>query len=415
MNLKTVRAIDRYIGIPLVYIVSIIKKIFLKITCKGKQSAPPSISKILLVKFWGIGNIIMLLPVAKALKEKYPSAKIDILTLASNKNVPGDTDIFSSICTIDTHRASSFISTSLKAFGSLWKRDYDLVIDFEQFARFSALFCALISRKKAIGFDTRGQYRRPVYTDTIPYNNDIHMVRSFLSLISAEDIDYKKYLESISTVYGESNRARVLEILRKNGISEKDTTVIFHIGTSENFSLRRWPPEKFSELANRLLSDYEIKIVFTGMAQEDYLVKEAMSGIDKQDSIIDTCGVFSFEDFLSLVKLSDLIISADTSPVHIASCLSVPVVGLYGPNTPILYGPWSENSISFYKNISCSPCITNYNAKMSKCAHPEGLGACMEKIGADEVFSGIKNNYFNPDAPFRIKELGKDEKVFKPI
>ncbi len=107
---------------------------------------------------------------------------------------------------------------------------------------------------------------------------------------------------------------------------------------------------------------------------------------------------------MSVVGISDLVVSSDTSTVHIASCLSVPVVGLYGPNTPVLYGPWSKNSIYFYKRLNCSPCITNYNAKINKCRNPEGQGACMKRITVDEVFAGIKENYLEKGSVFEIKK-----------
>ncbi|MFH1245676.1 MAG: hypothetical protein V1662_04250, partial [Candidatus Omnitrophota bacterium] len=75
----------------------------------------------------------------------------------------------------------------------------------------------------------------------------------------------------------------------------------------------------------------------------------------------------------------------------------VPVVGLYGPNTPLLYGPWGANSIYFYKNLSCSPCITNYNAKINRCRHPRGEGMCMKSITPAEVFEGLKTAYFDKE------------------
>jgi len=99
-------------------------------------------------------------------------------------------------------------------------------------------------------------------------------------------------------------------------------------------------------------------------------------------------------EFISLVKIAGLVISADTAPVHIASALSIPVVAMYGPNTPDLYGPWGGKSLVFYKKLPCSPCITNYNAKMNICRHPKGRGYCMRSISAEEVFDAIKGDIY---------------------
>lgn len=403
MNFRLVRLIDKYIGIPLAYIIFFLYRLFSYFS----QDTPFDIHKILLIKFWGIGNIIMLLPAAKALQEKYPSARIDILTLTNNKDVSEATKVFNRIYTINTQNIAAYIKTSLKVFMVLRRKNYDLIIDFEQFARFSALFCALIGRKKTVGFNTHGQHREFLFTNSIPYNNHIHMVKSFFSLVNLTGVGHKDYLEPVRITCGEQNKQAVLEFLHERGVDENDILIVFHTGTSENFSLRQWPSRNFAELANRLVDNYGVKIIFTGLEKENYLVKKAMMYMDKEDCVINTCGKFSFNEFVSLINLSDLVVSADTSAVHVASCLSTPVVGLYGPNTPVLYGPWGKDSIWFYKNLPCSPCITNYNAKINKCRHPDGQGACMKQISVDEVFSGIKDSYFTVQAPYRIKKLTK--------
>jgi len=59
--------------------------------------------------------------------------------------------------------------------------------------------------------------------------------------------------------------------------------------------------------------------------------------------------------------------------------------------------------------LACSPCITNYNAKVSKCRHAEGQGMCMKKISVDEVYSKIKEAYFDNNARFRINKLDNNE------
>jgi ADP-heptose:LPS heptosyltransferase len=83
-------------------------------------------------------------------------------------------------------------------------------------------------------------------------------------------------------------------------------------------------------------------------------------------------------------------ISSDTAPVHIASAMGAPVVGLYGPNTPFLYGPSGDNNLVFYHQIPCSPCLTNTNRKLSKCS----FARCMDGITVGEVAAGIEMKYF---------------------
>lgn len=401
MDLKLVRWIDIYIGIPLAYLLFFINRLSF-----NRRSPPHQLrssigqnfnwcgGKILLIKFWGIGNLVMLLPAAKGLRAAYPKAGIDLLTLLTNKEVGQNTALFDNLYTIDNSALLKFIISALKAFRVLSAQDYDLVIDFEQFARFSALFSNLIAKSETIGFHTTGQHRHLLFTQPVRYNNHIHMTESFYSLAAKAGAALPDKIQPVSVADVQASVKKGEEILRGWGIrKDKGRVIIFHIGTSENFSLRRWPSEHFAQLADRLIDSFGVKIIFTGLADEAALVKRCINYIKHRENISDVSGKLTVSGFIALMVASNLLVSADTAPVHIASSLSIPVVGLYGPNTPLLYGPWSGKSISFYKKLTCSPCITNYNAKLNKCRHPDGQGACMRQISVDEVFLGIKENY----------------------
>ncbi|MFQ5844399.1 MAG: glycosyltransferase family 9 protein, partial [Planctomycetota bacterium] len=66
--------------------------------------------------------------------------------------------------------------------------------------------------------------------------------------------------------------------------------------------------------------------------------------------------------------------------------LGVAVLGLYGPNTPQLYGPLSAGSVAFHDAPPCSPCITNFNYKTSRCRNP----VCIDAIPLDSVWAAAR-------------------------
>jgi heptosyltransferase-3 len=403
MNWRIVRLIDSYLGIPLVCLFYIVNK--RKIKSAGVSEGSKSFKKILFVKFWGIGNVMMILPAAYAIKEKYPDVEIDFLTLVSNKEVSEAINIYNQIFTIDASNFIKFIITALSNLMILRKRKFDLIIDFEQFARFSALLSFIIGKgKSAVGFNTKGQYRHFLYDRHFPYQDDVHTVKLFFKLVESTMAISNDYPDLVSIFCNQSDSDKIKNKLRDWGVAREDTIIILHLGTSRNFEQRRWPVKYFAELANRLVDIFNVKVIYTGLPGEEFLGKEAMGHAKNKRRIINAIGKLNLSQFISLIGVSDLIISADTAPVHIASCLSKPLVGLFGPNTPVLYGPWGEYSICFYKNLSCSPCITNYNSKINICRHPEGEGACMREISVDEVFLGIKNNYFDANAKFYLKK-----------
>jgi ADP-heptose:LPS heptosyltransferase len=402
MNLILMRYIDRYIGIPLVYICYWAVKISRRRQYPGQNQAAPK--RILCIKFWGVGNIAMLLPAVYALQKKYKGASFDLLTLPECKDVSMAAGIFDNIYLVNYKNIFEFVKTTLKNLSLLRQKKYDLVVDFEQFVRFSALLCLLMGSKKTIGFNTKWQHRHLPYTISVPYNNNLHMTKTFFSLAKAAGVEDAAGVIPYPLHCEESDLLKVKNILRDKGFQNNKPLVIIHIGTSENVVERRWPTDWYAELADRLIHDFGANIVFTGLPSESMYVKNARDVMQNKDKALDVSGTLDFGQYISLIKLSDLVISADTASVHLAACFSVPVASFYGPNTPLLYGPWSGKSIYFYKGLSCSPCITNYNAKLNKCRHPEGRGACIKQITASEAFSAIAKNYFDYDAPFRVKE-----------
>ena len=98
--------------------------------------------------------------------------------------------------------------------------------------------------------------------------------------------------------------------------------------------------------------------------------------------------------FAALCESARFVVSNDTSAVHIASAMGTPVVGLYGPNTPFLYGPLGGNDIVFSSELPCSPCLCNITSKLSDCRHAR----CMEEIPVESVFEAIRARHF-PRSP----------------
>lgn len=401
MNWKLIRIIDSFLGIPLIRLISF----FLP---GRKNRTPHSVDippkKILLIKFWGIGNIFMLLPSIQALHYTFPEAEIDFLTLESNRDALHSLGIINRITTIDTSTLYTFIRSWQAVAANLPRVGYDLAIDFEQFARFSALINMQISAITTIGFATRGQHRHSLYSTAIEYDNYVHITRSFYSLVAnagvAVPFSADIVLPTTSVV-----RERGISILRNIGISTTLPVAVMHIGTSENFRERRWSPQRYAELAVLLRDRYGFQILLTGLPDESHLIHATRQQLKSVDQVHDLGGRLEFTDYFALIAASDLVISADTAAVHLASALQIPVVGLYGPNTPELYGPWSKNGIALYSALSCSPCITNFNGKLNTCKHPDGRGACMAALSVDAVFTAIEKTYLLPDAPHRLRKF----------
>ena len=394
MNWKLIRLIDRFIGIPLVWI----SRLFVA-TKRRHVGMPPK--RILLIKFWGIGNLFMLLPSIQALRETWPDAVIDFLTLENNRDAMAMTGSIDNIYSINTSSPLTLLKSWWHSVTLLNKNRYDLVIDFEQFARFSALVTFQIGTGQTIGFSTRGQHRHTLYTDPVEYDNYIHITQSFYHLVEQAGIR-RPFTPEVKLGRAETIRHNGIELLTKHKIPAEATIVVMHIGTSDNFCERRWQPERYGKLSDLLSQNYGIHLVLTGLPDEMYLIKETLSNTKHKQSVTNLGGKLSFKDYFELIAVADLVISADTAAVHIASALNIPVIGLYGPNSPHLYGPWGNNGLALYASFDCSPCITNFNSKINICRHPAGRGACMMALTVTDVFSALRTNYSFTDGTFKL-------------
>lgn len=392
MNLKFVRIIDTYAGTPLLLCVALLRML------RGQRptgGVPRARTRILCVKFWGVGNLFMMLPAVAALKRQYPQATVDLLTLLSSRDAAAATGMFDTLHTIDTQTLAAFLVTTCRCLACLRRLAYDLIIDFEQFAKFSALLCAMSGARETIGFDIANQRRHLLYSRTVTYDDTVHITRSYFSLASAAGAtcDADELLRSFRWL--PSSRHLMPAVRERLGLAEGRRFIAMHVGTSDNFKERRWPAEYYAALADLLVSRHRKIVVLTGLPEEAPLAARVLRAVHRTDEVLDASGKLGFAEFLALLAESELVISSDTAPVHMASAMAVPVVGLYGPNTPRLYGPWRQSGLACSRSFSCSPCITNFNAKTHDCQHPAGKGACMTALLVDEVYHAIKEKYLD--------------------
>lgn len=343
--------------------------------------------KILLIKLFGVGNIFLMFSSIAMLKAKFSDSVIHLVTISSNKGIAEHTELISSALYIRDDSFAHCLKDFFSIAAKIRKENYDLVIDFEQFISLSSIL-SFFTGAFSIGFKNSSSCRHLLYSRTVDYREDRHMEDIFKTLLSALGCQPGK-TERIGFNL-EAQEGRVREILRQKKIYPgTDFIIIMHPGSSLNFKKRRWPVENFAILSRMILGKLDIKLVFTGKgAQEAELIKGIIDG-SPSDRSINACDLLNLEEFSALIKMSNLVITNDTAPVQMASVLNTPCFSIFGPNTPFLYGPRSDNSKFFYKDFSCSPCMTNFNSKEGNCDNPE----CMDKICAEEVFEQVESYY----------------------
>jgi ADP-heptose:LPS heptosyltransferase len=167
MNLPIVRFVDRYVGVPLCRVLAWGLRVW------PPASTPGDTSRILIMRGVGVGNLVLILPTLKALRERYPAARIDAITLESNRGFLERMGYFERILYLRDASVPGFLGSFATTFPRLLGHDSDLFIDFEQFARTSAIVGLLLRIPRRIGFVIPGQGRESAFTDAVPYRPDL--------------------------------------------------------------------------------------------------------------------------------------------------------------------------------------------------------------------------------------------------
>jgi len=372
MSLSTPKFLDRLAGCAVLHALRPLRAVR---DLLGGDNDLRAVREIAVVKFWGVGNAALLLPVLRDLRRRYPGARLTVVTLAENETVYRA--VADRVLGVRRAPLASTLLDLLRALAVLRRLRIDLALDFEQFVRTSQVLLFLARPQQVIAFDTAGQSRAGLADIPVRYDDRRHCGESFLALAQAAGVRERVYRPGGLDVTPEADE-RAARWCRLHDAGARPL-VVLHPGSGDNFPGRRWPTRRFGLLARRLVDEHGALVAVTGGSAEASLTCEVVEASERD--LVDLAGRMTLEDLIALLARAALLVANDTGPVHLASALGVPVLGLYGPNTPRLYGPLSTGSVAFYDAPPCSPCITNLNYKTSRCRNP----VCIRAIAVDTV------------------------------
>lgn len=348
------------------------------------QAIGASISKIICIKLWGLGNLTIIYPLLYKIKEKFPQAKIIFLTFDLNKDFLENNQAVDKIVYFRFTRNIIRIIGQFFGLLRLMKQEKaDAVINFEQMNNLSGVFSRFLKPPVSIGINNN--HRNLFYDYAIDNKQEAHISGIFSGLLAPLGIESPyRYADFIIPPAAENGITGLFSRLGIGGF------VCIHPSTSENFKGKRYKKQGFSELAGMIIAKYNIPVLFTGTESDNDLIEDIIRGIAGKDKALNLSGKLRKWEFVELLRKSRLIISNDTWTAHIAASLGRNLAVFYGPSSPIRYGPLHANGIIFYKGLPCSPCIGG-NFVNKKC---KNCFSCLD-FPPQEVFARISGRFFN--------------------
>ncbi|MFH1854635.1 MAG: glycosyltransferase family 9 protein [Candidatus Omnitrophota bacterium] len=351
---------------------------------KSADNINGAVKKILLIKLWGIGNLTIIWPLIHKIREAYPDSHIFFLTFDLNRAFMEKNRCIDKIIYFRfTKNIFIIIINYFRALVKLRVERLDLVINFETFNNASSLFSFLTNAHIRLGINNK--YEKIFYNHWVNNSPDLHISQIYTNLLKLLPInfDYNYFYFSKS----KENDRKIAGLLQDLKI---DRFICIHPGTSENFKGKRWPWFNFSELSNLMLQRYNIPLIFTGTELEKRTVANIIKKIKPKDKIFNFVGHLNIWEYVELIRRSFLFISNDTGPAHLAASLGINTVIFYGPTSPLRYRPLTKNSVIYYKNLKCGPCVgSNYLNK--KCRNKF---KCLD-FTPKEIVLKISEKFFN--------------------
>ena len=397
MHPDTMRLIDRWVGIPLCFFASFWpwNKSRVDSPVPFKTGTPPPSDIIVFIGIAEIGALVVAYPAIEEARKQFPKSRICFITAAAGVQtleLMGFEE--EDILLLETDSIKSLLQGLLK-IRTHFKEERVSAVVLEPFARFSILLSAWIGASQRIGcyrFLNEGVYLGNILTHRLVYNSHLHASQTYFAMTKAlndpgstepllKETIAPQIRNRLKISIPEKEQQALWTRLQSKCPGKKFIKIILiNANTSDIIPLRKWPLESFVELGKQLLENSKITVVLTGGPDEQDACAELAKKINSE-RVINFAGKTSFKELITLYSISDLLITNDSGPVHFASTTEIPIVALFGPETPKIFGPMSPKAKVISLELACSPCISVFNQKKSSCSDNH----CMKQISVQMV------------------------------
>jgi len=340
--------------------------------------------KVLAIKFWGLGSLQLLTPAIASLRRKHPFAEVTFLTLASNADFAERLGVFDRVLSLDV-RGVGWVALALRVqrlLRELRAYEYDVVYDFEFFTRFSSIVSMFTGAPRRHGFESPTVWRGSFHTERFQFNRYWHVSRNFRVLAGGENGVNVTAHDVKALRFDERDEARAFDTLERAGAPPEEPFVVLNVNAGELSLERRWPPSMFIELAERFAKEQGWSVALIGSKSEHEYTETIRNRVGLP-RVVNVAGQLNTAELSAVLAQAAVVVTNDSGPMHIAAALGAPTLGLFGPETPVMYGPLGLRARALYRPPPCSPCINVHDNKLSSCIF--GEPQCLVGISVDEV------------------------------
>lgn len=310
-----------------------------------------NVSRVLVIKLRLIGDVLLSIPVFRALRENFPGVRTTALVYAGTETMVEDNPLVDEIVTVDPGIAAvpfaNRIRREMALVRELRARGFDLAVSLTSGDR-AAFVAFLTGARYRLAHDPgRSGFpgKRFLYTHLAQKRDVGHTVLRNLDVLAQFGISTRD--TSVTLPVREGARDRVRELLRARGLREGEPYAHLHPTASKPFKC--WDAGKWAEVA-AWLAARGIRVVVTaapidwerGMARE--VATRAGGGT------IDLSGALTLKELAALAQGAVAFLGLDSAPMHIAASVGTPVVALFGAGVES-WSPWGAGHRVIHKPV----------------------------------------------------------------
>jgi ADP-heptose:LPS heptosyltransferase len=397
MKASTIRFVDRWLGIPACAVLTLWRRLF------DRRRGDAPVRRILFLKLVEQGATVLAAPALRKAVERVGGENVFFMVLEENRPILDMLEIVrpENVISIPKGGLLTTLGGLVAAIARVRRERIDAVLDFELFARSSAVLAYLTGAARRVGYHAYngdGPWRGDLLTHRLVYSPQVHTLRAMLvqtaalwldpAGLPALGIDVSSFDESIPRFRpAEAEAQEVRQTLcGLFGGREPQRLVLLNANASDLIPLRKWEGERYVDLARRLLdADPRLTIAFTGAPSEappiDALVRQVAD-----PRCVSMAGKTTMRQLLVLYTLADVLVTNDSGPAHFAALTDIDIVTLFGPETPRLWGVLGPRSHVISLGLPCTPCVSAYNNRLSSCRN----NLCMQGITVERVFDVVR-------------------------
>ncbi len=332
-----------------------------------------SCKKILIVQTAFIGDVILATPLAEAAQQRFPGSRVDFMAIPAAANLLEKNPFVHRVLIFDKRGRQRGLAALWKMAAGLKQEQYDLALVPHRSLR-SALLVWLAKIPQRVGFDrSAGSW---LFTASVPYKQK-HEVERNLDLLRA--LNGAIPIPSPKITWDEAD-TQIVDSFCGDSIEGKWFCAL---APGSVWATKRWPGERFAELARRLIAEAGARIYLIGGQSDAELC--ACLAREIGEACLNTAGKLTLRQSSALLDRCQILVSNDSAPTHLGVATHCKVITIFGPTVPAFgFVPFGDGHVVIEKKLPCRPCSSHGSKRC-----PIGTHACMLEISIDEVFDEV--------------------------